>query len=123
MNEASSEANQSIDFATSFGMFIWLSRGTSWAASTRNVLFYPSFKLSDSFFCLAEVAVTPAATALILIPWKAVSKAEHLTSILSIDIDVEYITDPGCGVSPAVEERTVTEPFVNFKKGVAREIN
>lgn len=82
-----------------------------------------SLKFKESFFYLVIVAVTPAATALILTPWKAVSKAEHFTNILSIDIEVEKMTEPGAGYSPAVDDNTVTEPFVNFKKGIASDMS
>lgn len=72
---------------------------------------------------LALVLVTPGATAFTLIPEKDVSNAVHLTSILSIDIDVDNIADPAYGVSPALLERTVMVPFANFKNGVARDMN
>jgi hypothetical protein len=67
--------------------------------------------------------VTPGATALTLMPLKAVSKAVHFTSIFSIDIDVEKIIDPGEGVSPALLDKIVTLPFDSLRKGVAKDIN
>jgi hypothetical protein len=56
-------------------------------------------------------------------PWKEVSRAVHSMSMLSIDIEVEKITEPGTGVFPALLDSTVTVPLVIFKKGIAKEIN
>lgn len=36
---------------------------------------------------------------------------------------VEYITDPGYGVSPAEDDKTTIDPLLSFKKGVAKDIN
>jgi hypothetical protein len=43
----------------------------------------------------AAVIVTPGATALTLTPWNEVSRAEVLTNMLSIAIEVEKIIEPG----------------------------
>jgi hypothetical protein len=67
--------------------------------------------------------VTPGATALTLMPKNEVSRAVHLTSILSIDMEVEKITDPGWGVSPALEDKTVMLPLLNLRKGIARDMS
>ena len=67
--------------------------------------------------------MTPGATALTLTPLKAVSKAAHLTSMLSIDIDVEKIIEPGYGVSPTLLDKIVTLPLANLRNGVASDIN
>ena len=65
------------------------------------------------------MAVTPAATAFTLIPWKDVSSDTHFTSMFSIAIDVEKMVDPGRGTSPAVLDRTVMDPLESLRKGTA----
>lgn len=92
---ASSLPRNSIDFATSDGELSKFIRGTSWAASERKLRFYCSVYFWLSFFVRAAVNVTPGATAFTLTPWKEVSRAEVLTNILSIAIEVEKIIEPG----------------------------
>jgi hypothetical protein len=77
--------------------------------------------LGPSFLLRAVVYVTPGATALILTPWNALSRAEHFTIMLTMLMDVEKTAAPGRGVSPAEAERMVAEPLLSFRKGEARE--
>jgi hypothetical protein len=65
----------------------------------------------------------PGATAFTLMPKNAVSRAEHFTSMFNIDIDVECRIWPGWGVNPALQDKTVIEPLVIFRNGVARDIS
>jgi hypothetical protein len=41
--------------------------------------------------------------------------------MFSIAMEVEKMIWPGCGVSPALLERTVIDPLCSFKKGIARD--
>lgn len=43
--------------------------------------------------------------------------------MFNIDMEVDRIIEPGCGVSPELQERTVKEPLVIFRKGMAKEIS